>query len=31
MARQCVQQVLDVLGGRLPEGAVNPAALDHVR
>lgn len=27
MARQCVQQVLDVLDGREPDGVVNPAVL----
>jgi D-3-phosphoglycerate dehydrogenase len=31
MATQCVQQVLDVLDGRLPDGAVNPDALERVR
>jgi phosphoglycerate dehydrogenase-like enzyme len=27
MARTCVQQVLDVLGGRVPEGMVNPEVV----
>jgi phosphoglycerate dehydrogenase-like enzyme len=31
MARQCVQQVLDVLGGRLPDGVVNAGVLEHAR
>ena len=31
MARQCVQQVLDVLAGRLPDGVVNPDVLEQVQ
>jgi D-3-phosphoglycerate dehydrogenase len=31
MARQCVQQVLDVLAGRLPDDVVNPDALARVQ
>lgn len=31
MARQCVQQVLDVLEGRAPDGVVNPDALARVQ
>jgi D-3-phosphoglycerate dehydrogenase len=31
MTRQCVQQVLDVLEGRLPDGVVNPDVLARVR
>jgi phosphoglycerate dehydrogenase-like enzyme len=30
MARRCVQQVLDVLAGRLPDGVVNPDVLARV-
>lgn len=29
MARQCVQQVLDVLDGQVPQGVVNPDVLAH--
>ncbi|HEX7290019.1 MAG TPA: phosphoglycerate dehydrogenase [Conexibacter sp.] len=31
MTRQCVQQVLDVLDGRVPDGAVNPGVLQRTR
>jgi D-3-phosphoglycerate dehydrogenase len=31
MARQCVQQVLDVLEGRLPDGVVNPDVLARIQ
>jgi phosphoglycerate dehydrogenase-like enzyme len=31
MTRQCVQQVLDVLDGRLPDGVVNPDVLARVQ
>jgi phosphoglycerate dehydrogenase-like enzyme len=31
MARTCVQQVLDVLDGKVPDGVVNPDALDRRR
>jgi len=31
MARQCVQQVLDVLGGTQPDGVVNPDVLARVQ
>ncbi len=31
MQRQCVQQVLDVLAGRVPDGVVNPDALARVQ
>jgi D-3-phosphoglycerate dehydrogenase len=31
MARQCVQQVLDVLHGRLPDGVANPNVLARAR
>jgi phosphoglycerate dehydrogenase-like enzyme len=31
MARRCVQQVLDVLDGRLPDGIVNPDVLKRAR
>jgi phosphoglycerate dehydrogenase-like enzyme len=30
MARQCVQQVLDLLDGRTPDGVVNPEVLAHL-
>jgi lactate dehydrogenase-like 2-hydroxyacid dehydrogenase len=29
MARTCVQQVLDVLDGKMPDGVVNPDALER--
>jgi phosphoglycerate dehydrogenase-like enzyme len=30
MARKCVQQILDVVDGKVPDGVVDPAAIDTV-